>query len=278
MTPKRNASSNVGLGLNRPNAAHCVAISADFRRKVGNSEEAQGLELRPKPGHFSFRSVSLVTLAKRIPDWIRLNSFAVGFAALLVAGCTTPGPTLSTTAESSFRPSANDTFAFMPEPNMRPQKRDFIIRASSYLAKNGFRISDPKTADYLIAVVITGPATGSTVLVSSDPHVSTPSPVLQNNGAWGTFTGPPALTSSSSHPSALPARPKRTDYGKTAFAFGLFRRTDMEKGNAELVWSATVMAVDTEFRAREEEFVVAVFSHAGESFSGPLGLDRGTKQ
>ncbi len=203
-----------------------------------------------------------------------IHAGSTAILCLLVASCATPGPTIETMANAAFHPSPGETYAFLPEPDIRPQKRDLYARASGYLAKTGFTISDPRTADYLIVVAIQGPNRDGFV-ANSAPSFERPPPKLQNSGVWGTFTGPPALAASS-HPSALPPRNESIDSrsDKFAFGFGLFRRDGFDKGNMEPLWTAVVLAVDTDFRAHEEEYILAVFSHVGETHTGHISLQK----
>jgi len=151
------------------------------------------------------------------------------------------GPTITTIAKAPFHLSSEATFAFMPEPNLRPQKKEFYARIASYLAKSGLKFTDPVTADYFIVVAIKGP--GKTVSVQT--------------------------TSVRSH-SDLPPRVEEFQVDESTFGFGLWRRSEFLKGGADPLWTATVFVKAVDFRAHEEDYIRAIFSRIGESYSGHL--------
>jgi hypothetical protein len=175
------------------------------------------------------------------------------FLAVLVialAACASPKAGLPLRAQSArgIRVTREATFAFLPEPDMQPQKVAFYSRVRGYLQGRGLKIVAPEEAKFLVQVLIEDEA--SAFFGDPEKRGISPSSDEDHISVFMFFVLPNGdrklIEAASKHD--LPA---------------------IARGN---VWRAVTSAPTLMFRQYEEEIITAVFSHLGEDYDGPLGL------
>lgn len=165
---------------------------------------------------------------------------------LAVAGCTTIHVPLRTQADPQAAISKAATFAFLEEPDLRIQKRLFYERATKYLAGAGYRMVDPRSADYLVRVTMAS-------------RVETR---IEIDANWVT----PHIAGANTTVQKIPA--------DMTFTFAVYRRADIENRRIASVWEASVDASDQDFRNNEERCVLGIFDRLGATFDGKLALTK----
>jgi len=162
---------------------------------------------------------------------------------LALVGCAGISSDLTSTNDPAFQPGPETSFAFMPEQDMRIQKRMLYDRSVKYLSDIGMKITTPEKADFLIALHITS---------QIETSVSIEMPALRG--------------------SMLPNQIDSTQKvdGASTFCFKVYRRSELENGNKVSLWEATVTARQVDFQKQEAEFIKAIFRQLGKSYQGKI--------
>lgn len=177
---------------------------------------------------------------------MNLRYFLLAALLCLLAGCAAPatdppligihdiGITGVSATGSTVR--RDGSFAFLPEPNLRPEKQAFYDRMRGYLTGAGYRLVDANASDYLLQVNIVPLSEFLALAPSTSSYVPPP-------GAMNLFV----------------------------FMFEVYGPERLRKPQCTPLWRGRVVGVELTqraFRAREKELVLETLSHVGSDYHG----------
>jgi hypothetical protein len=154
---------------------------------------------------------------------------------LVLSGCLSVVVPVRTVADPQVHLTKQTAFAFLPEPDIRLEKRLFYQRAEAYLLRAGYKFVPEAEADYLVKLTVT---------ISTAVTVS----------------GRSEVTASREH--------------ATTFTFTVYEREQVDRKKLISIWEGDVSGLQADFRASEEQLVLGVFGHLGEAFQGNITLPK----
>jgi|SRR5690348_2290930 len=181
---------------------------------------------------------------------------------ILMAGCATRHPIVSTWHQSEFSPRRADKMALTLRPRPSPEDAELGRLLVDELKQEGFNLVPMEKADYLIACTLTDE------LVEDQHHrITTTVPAPPPQTTWQIMT-----QSSSSVPAASGSRP--VIFRNRGIRLFLYTNPKTSPSGLKIVWQGYIATGQPATAERKTLLIRTLLGYFGQEQHGPVTLDQ----